>query len=408
MATVITMPKLGLTMTKATITRWLKKEGEKVNKGEVLVEFETDKINTEYESTEDGYLLKILVNEGQEADVSAPICILGCKEDININLSEIIPQDKITLNNNKNHILNSSDIGIKRIFISPLAKKIAKEKGIDYSKINGSGTNGRIIKKDIENAIRNLNRLENFEASSNDNSWQILQANAQEDKIPLSNIRKISAQRLTQSKKEIPHAYFKIHADMSKAVSLKENISKDIEKITGAKLTFTHMILKAVSLAIEQNPYINVSLLQDSIFKHKDINIGVAVDTEQGLIVPVIKHINKKTLGQICLELKNYTDKAHNGKLTVEEISGGTFTVSNLGMYGIDEFNAIIKPPESAILAVGAITECAIPENGVLTIKPLVNLVLSVDHRVIDGALAARFMRSIKSFLENPYVLLAI
>ena len=390
MAVVIKLPKLGLTMTKGTIVRWLKNKGDRILKGEPLVEFETDKINTEFESPEEGFLLEILAGEEEEVAVSAPICVIGQPgETTDIDYEDI-----------------SLPLAVKnRILISPLARKIAMENGIDYSDVKGSRPNGRIVKKDIHKVIKEKNKPEAVKVipiESNENNA------GKESHLPLLKMRKIIAQRLSQSKKEIPHAYFKIQVDMSKTRSFKDEVGNAIYEIKGVKPSFTHIIMKAVALAIERYPAFNASFGEDSIIRYEDINIGVAVNLDDGLIVPVVKQAGKLTLSRICEKVDELVSKARLGSLEIEDITGSTFTVSNLGMYGIDEFSAIINPPESAILAVGAIRDGTVVEKGEIKVKPLMNLVLSVDHRVIDGALAARFMRSLKEMLENPYLLFSL
>ncbi|NJD04600.1 MAG: 2-oxo acid dehydrogenase subunit E2, partial [Ruminiclostridium sp.] len=362
-------------------------------KGEPLVEFETDKINTEFESPEEGFLLEILAGEEEEVAVSAPICVIGQPGE----------------NTDIDYEVVSSPLAVKnRILISPLARKIAVENGIDYSDIKGSRPNGRIVKKDIEKVVYEKNKPEVVKVMPACKSESNENTAAKGSHIPLLNMRKTIAQRLSQSKKEIPHAYFKTQVDMSKARSLKDEVENRIYEIKGIKPSFTHIIIKAAASAIERYPAFNASFGEDSIIRYEDINIGVAVELDDGLIVPVVMQAGKLTLGGICEKADELVSKARSGSLGIEDITGSTFTVSNLGMYGIDEFTAIINPPESAILAVGAIRDGTVVEKGEIKVKPLMNLVLSVDHRVIDGALAARFMKSLKEMLENPYLLLAL
>ncbi len=415
---VITLPRLGLTMTKGTILKWHKNVGDKVSKGELLVEFETDKISMEIESTEDGTLLDILVAEGNDAAVAEPICVIGSGDeadgwlhDKKETLAEVLPEVQIEKEVLIESKAEQAQNSVSRIFISPLAKKIAKENDIDYTKIKGSRPNGRIVKKDIEKAISERNKKLDEQNSRKELAMEDKQVGRQEVKqegkrVPMTNMRKTIANRLSMSKREIPHVYFKAQVDMSNLLKLKGEAGGVLSSTKGLKLSVTHMLIKACAHAISQNLGVNTSFDNDSILWHEKINIGVAVDVEDGLIVPVIKDAGSKSLAQLCSELGELANKAHSKSLSMEEITGGTFTLSNLGMHGIDEFSAIINPPESAILAVGAIKECPVAENGEVLIRPVMNLVLSVDHRVIDGALAAKFMADIKKLLENPLSIL--
>lgn len=356
------MPKLGLTMTHGRVTRWLKKEGDRINTGEAVVEIETDKINSEVESPIDGYMLKILAQEGEEKEITAPICIIGEKDEP----------------------ANSAEIRI-----SPVAKKIAQENGIDYSTIRGTGPDGRIVKEDVLAAIE---KKKDPPAGAR--------------KVPLAGMRKVIARRLSQSKHDIPHVYFKSMIDASKLVDMKNRFSETIRAKTGKKLSINELVIKAAAVALEGFADINTSLVNDEIIYHDDINIGMAVCIEKGLVVPVVKNANRKSLSEINKISGDLAIKAREGRLSPDDMAGGTFTVSNLGAYGIDEFTAIINPPESAILAVGRIKEAACIENGQIVVKPVMVLTLSVDHRVIDGALAAQFMKKLKDLLEDPYTLL--
>lgn len=430
------MPKLGLTMTQGKISRWLKKEGDRVSAGEPVVEIETDKINSEVESPADGYILKILAAEGEERDITVPICIIGENgetdgpapktaapaDGISASVSGqrifITPYaKKLAKENNiaytdikgsgpegrimKRDILQAvaggfgkaSVTGAERIRISPVAKKIADGKGLDYSAIKGTGPDGRIVKEDI------LAALETHEAPAE-------AASVEAKKMPLAGIRKVVAQRLSQSKRDIPHVYFKITVDASGMMELKNKLAEKIRARAGRKLTLNDIIVKGVASALEEFPDINVSLINDEIIYHDSVNIGLAVNSDRGLVVPVVRDAGKKSISEVCTAAGELVDKARAGKLAHDDITGGTFTISNLGPYYIDEFSAIINPPESAILAVGraADTPCAI--HGQVMIKPVMHLTLSVDHRVIDGALAAQFMKKIKELLEDPYLFL--
>lgn len=400
MSHIVIMPKLGLTMTHGQVVRWLKNENDPVKKGEPLVEVETDKISYEVESPADGYLLKILAGNGEDRNIVEPIGVVGERGE-----EAGIPGAP--------GFVKAEGTPVK-VLISPVARKLAEENGFDYSGIKGTGPEGRIVKEDIQAAIQSMEISKNNqmpaaapETSCSAVSQEIpvlLQAvDFSGRKTPLAGIRKVIADRLSQSKHDIPHVYFRTSVDVSSLIEFKNRIAEPIKIRTGKNPTLNDMIVKAVAAAIEEYPEINVSLIGGEILYHGDINIGIAVNAESGLIVPVIKGANQKSLMQICVHSGELIEKAKNRKLSQEDINGGTFTVSNLGAYGIEEFSAIINPPESAILAVGMAKDTPCAENGSVVIKPVMNLTLSVDHRVIDGVLAARFLKKLKKLLEDPY-----
>ena len=442
----IIMPKLGLTMTQGKITRWLKREGDFVKAGEAVVEIETDKINAEVESPVDGQILKILAQEGEEREITLPIALVGDGSELEAELqpvkeAENIPSAagrifitpiarRLAAENGveykavqgsgplgrivKADILKAIQEGKKtavseaddaRVKISPLAKKLAEDNGLDYLTVKGTGPDGRIVKEDILQAI--ARKAEQTKTSA----LEVKQAEAASApaagsrRIPLAGMRKVIARRLAQSKRDIPHVYFKSSVDATGILELKKNVSRSVEAKTGKKLSLNEIVIKAAAVALEDFPDINASLVEDEILYHDGINIGMAVSLEKGLVVPVIKDANRMSLSEINRAAGYLASKAREGKLKMEEMSGGTFTISNLGAFGIDEFSAIINPPESAILAVGAAVETPCAENGQVVIKSKMMLTLSVDHRLIDGALAAQFMKRLKELLEDPYLL---
>lgn len=385
----ITMPKLGLTMTHGMVARWLKKEGDQVGIGEPIAEIETDKITNEVESTAEGYVLKLLVEEGADVEITAPICIVGGKGE-----QYSLPGAGAAVQSAAENL---------EFRISPAAKRLAQENGVEAASLRGTGPEGRITKEDVQAELDRRN-------TGSSGSAQAALASAEEAagdmRIPLSGARKVIAQRLSQSKREIPHTYFKISVDATEIMKLKNGLSGRIQSSSGKKLSLNDIIVKAVASALREMPEINCTMEQDAIVRHASVNIGVAVSLENGLMVPVIRNADRKTLAVINEESAQLIEKARSGKLTQADVSGGTFTISNLGAYGIDEFTAIINPPEVAILAVGAAKETPCAVNGEVVIKPLMSLTLSVDHRAIDGAAAARFLKMVKESLENPYGLL--
>jgi pyruvate dehydrogenase E2 component (dihydrolipoamide acetyltransferase) len=498
----IIMPKLGLTMTHGKITRWLKKVGDPVASGEAVVEIETDKISSEVESPVDGFILKILAEEGEERDIIVPICIIGDQEELGGANKEVQMPDAAVNNSNgqdgagripdaadrAGRIGKTGEASGSRIFITPIAKRLALEYGIDYlsikgtgpigrivkkdilavssgssdvykadsrrikitpvakmlageneiefGKIKGTGPDGRIVKADIISAVEILkNASTGLQAdipadpdkagnrygtgSVNDSSAIVIHGDSMDAaqpvqaresgitrRVPLAGIRKVIAQRLSQSKHDIPHVYFKSVIDVTNLVSLKEKLAENVKAKTGKKLSLNEMLIKAVAEALEEFADMNASLVGDEIVYHSGINIGMAVSIEKGLVVPVIQDANKLGLSQINRLAGELAVKARNGKLTSDDMTGGTFTISNLGAYDIDEFSAIINPPESAILAVGKAREIPWAMDGQIVARMAMTLTLSVDHRIIDGSMAAQFLKKLKDLLEEPHTLL--
>lgn len=377
----IIMPKLGLTMEDGIIERWLKKEGEKVEKGDPLAEITTDKATFEQESTATGFLRKILFPEGSTVPVNQVIAYLAD------SMEERIPEEKSRIVKEKLRVYHDEAEKEKigppvaeeisgKIKVSPLAKKIAKERQIDLSRVKGSGPGGRIIERDVL-AFRE-EKVAGVEV------------------IPLSRMRQTIAKRLTQSKQSAPHYYIQMEIDMSEAVELHH------EK---PSLSYNDLIIKASALALKEFPLMNSTFEEGKIKSYSDINIGMAVMLTDGLIVPVIKQVDKKNLSQIAREREELIKRAKEQKLHPRDISGGTFTISNLGMFDVDAFTAIINPPQVAILAVGKIKETPVVRNARIEIGKISKLTLSLDHRVIDGAYGAQFLKRIKEIFEKREIL---
>lgn len=392
MATVVIMPKLGLTMTEGMIEKWLKQEGDRVEKGEPLVEIITEKINFQYESPASGILRKILHHEGETVPVTTPIAIIAEAGEV-LPVVEgmkfeapVEPPIPVTMPKEIEEIS-------KRIFISPIARKIAQEKGMDLSALKGSGPGGRIVQKDV---------LQMAEAPASLSPM----SKPSEKFIPLKGIRKVIARRMTESFQNIPHFYLSVEVDMASCLTLREQLKEEIEKRSKVKLTLTDILVKVVASALKDYPIINSRIEGDQIHLMEEINIGVAVALEDGLIVPVVHHADRKSLAEISLTIRDLTQKAREGKLSLEDVGGGTFTLSNMGMLGIDKFNAIINPPECSILGVGRTIEKPVVHGGEIKIRPMAWFSLSSDHRIVDGATAAQFLNHIKKLLENPTFLL--
>ncbi len=407
MAELIRMPRLSDTMEEGVIVEWHKKEGDTIQVGDVLAEVETDKATMDLESYWDGVLLKILAPKGQAIPVEGLIAVIGEKgEDVDKILAgaqsapeskapeeapaatESAPAAPVPAEEKAPAATGSEDSA--RIKASPLARKMAAERGIDLSQIQGSGEGGRIVKRDIESYTPATAPVPAFAA-----------AEGFEDR-PLSQMRKTIARRLSESKFSAPHFYLTMEIDMSRAVEAR----KSMNEVSPVKISFNDIIIKATAAALRQHPDVNVSWLGDKLRYYQHIHIGVAVAIDEGLVVPVVRFADQKSLSQIAGEVRELGEKARDRKLQPEEFQGNTFTISNLGMFGIEEFTAIINPPDACILAVGAIKEKAVIRDGEVKAAHLMKVTLSCDHRAVDGAVGSRFLKSLKELLEEPVKLL--
>jgi pyruvate dehydrogenase E2 component (dihydrolipoamide acetyltransferase) len=413
MAEIVKMPKLSDTMTEGVVAKWHKKVGDKVKSGELLADIETDKATMEFESFQDGVLLHIGVDEGKGAPVDSILAILGKEgEDISAILSGgSAPQEAekpakaeaaTTPSDSAKGgvpfpaatpapVPGSSNDG--RIKASPLARKIAEDKGIDLSRVKGSGDDGRIVKRDLENVSAESSATRPVATYTGSEAFT---------EEPVSQMRKTIARRLAESKFTAPHFYLKVDVEMSKAMEARSAINE----MAPVKISFNDIVIKAVAIALRQHPKINSSWLGDKIRYNQHIHVGVAMAVEDGLLVPVVRFADNKSLSQISDEVKVYGKKAKEKKLQPADWEGNTFTISNLGMFGIDEFTAIINPPDACILAVGGIREVPVVKNGQLVAGNIMTLTLSCDHRVVDGATGAAFLQTLKKHLENPVTLL--
>lgn len=391
MSTTVIMPKLGLTMTEGTIEKWLKQEGDRVEKGEPLVEIITEKINFQYESPASGILRKILHHEGETVAVTTPIAIIAEEGEAMAETEMARPEVPVEVSLPV-AVRRQSKEPSDRIFASPIARKMAQEKGIDLSSIKGSGPMGRIIKTDVlkipEKGVAPPLRKPS------------------EQLIPLKGIRRIIAKRMTESFQNVPHFYLSLEIDMTSCLALHDQLREEVEKRTNLRFTLTDILVKVAASALKDQPIINSRIEGDQIHLIEEINIGVAIALEDGLIVPVIHHADQKSLIEIAFTLRGLTQKAKEGKLSLEEVGGGTFTLSNMGMLGIDKFNPIINPPECSILGVGRTVEKPVFYGGEIKIRPMAWFSLSSDHRIVDGATASRFLNHIKKLVETPLLLL--
>ncbi len=400
----VIMPKLGLTMESGKIEKWHKKEGDKVKAGEVLFEVMTDKVTIEVESYNSGILRKILRVEGEEVPVTEVVAYIGEEdEEIPQAESELAAEDKKKVKVKKaeeaaEKVKEVSGISGEGAKISPLARKTAKEIGIDYKseKIVGSGPGGRIVKEDITAYSKGKEKA----------GKEVVAAPSAEITIksssPLEGIKKVIAERMSYSRSNIPHIVLNAKADATQLIALREKFKEKILKKYGIKITYTDFILKSTAVALRENLEVNSTFSDGNYIIYDDVNVGVAVSLEGGLIVPIIFNCDRLKITDIAKKRIELVGKAREGRLSLEEISNGTFTVTNLGMYGIRSFSPIINPPQAAILAVGEIyTEPAVV-NGKIKPESFMDLSVSCDHRIIDGIVGAKFLRRIAELIENP------
>ena len=415
MSTQVLMPALSPTMSEGKLSKWLVKEGDVVKAGDLIAEIETDKAIMEFESSEDGTIIKLLIKEGVEnIKVNEPIAVLdtsnlqSLSKDVDKNDRKNIDAIEKKNKNNENLLIKkevSSENPIKkidskkRIKISPLAKRIALQNNINFNEIKGSGPLGRIIKVDIVNLINKNDKI---------NSTTVLKPlKTEEEFIPLTPMRKTIANQLGKSKREIPHFYLRKNVYVDTMLSARKLLNKKLEQ-KKIKISINDIIIKAIAHALYNNPDCNVTWGEDKIIKSKSTDVALAIAIDEGLITPVIKDIKNKNLSDISLETKSLIERSKNRRLKADELNGGTITISNLGMMGIDNFDAIINPPHGSILAVGKTQEIVcFDENDKVIKKTIIQLTLSVDHRMIDGAVGAKFLNEIASFLEEPINFLA-
>ena len=420
MAEVVKMPKLSDTMTEGVVAEWHKKVGDSVESGDLLAEIETDKATMEFESFQDGVLLHIGVEKGNAAPVDSILAILGEKgEDIASILeaesskqttqeeqekvvvepkkeiqkeekvvAPVVQEKAVSISSTPISYPPASELSISKIKASPLAKKLASERNINLNLVKGSGEDGRIIKRDIDNfqgAASNFVGIESY------------------DEHPVSQMRKVIAHRLGESKFSAPHFYLSVSIDMDNAISARTSINTALSPV---KISFNDLVIKAAAASLKEHPQVNSSWLGDVIRYNNHVNIGVAVAVDEGLLVPVVRFADGKSLSQIGAEVKEFAQKAKDKKLQPEDWEGNTFTISNLGMFGIDDFTAIINPPDACILAVGGIQSIPVVKEGVVVPGNVMKVTLSCDHRVVDGVVGSKFLNTFKNYMENPVLLL--
>lgn len=430
MAEVIRMPLLSDTMTEGTIVAWNKSVGEEVEAGDVLAEVETDKAVMEVESYYDGVLLYVGVEAGNAVPIDAIIAIIGEKgedyqsvldaEESAENNTESTESSPETNNESSPAVTEeapatSSAENDKRVKASPLARKMAEENSINLASVTGTGDNGRIVKRDIEaylatpsvtpvhtpaksaQPVQNTPAPEPVAEAPKVAAFTATAGESYEE-VPLSNMRKTIARRLGESKFTAPHFYLTVDINMDKAITIR----KQLNEISPVKISYNDIVVKSAAAALKQHPTVNSSWMGDKIHINHHVSVGVAVAIDEGLLVPVIKHTDLKSLSQISAEVRELAGKARARKLGSDEMSGNTFTVSNLGMFGIEEFTAIINPPASCIMAVGGIVQKPVVEDGEIKVGNRMKVTLSCDHRVVDGASGAQFLATFKSIMEDP------
>lgn len=415
-AVVVRMPKMSDTMEEGTLVSWQKKVGDKIKSGDILAEVETDKATMELEAYEDGILLHIGIEAGAAVPVDGIIAVIG---EEGANVEALLARENgeasetpsaAPAENTANAVSSpatSSTVADEgdRIKISPLARKLAEDKGIDITQVSGSGDNGRVVKRDIDGFVAAPAKETEAKPSATASAQQPVAAptaGSFED-LPISQMRKTIARRLSDSLFTAPHFYLTMEIVMDKAMELRPQLNA----ASPAKISFNDMVIKACALALKQHPAVNSAWLGDKIRRYNYVNIGVAVAVEDGLLVPVIRDADKKTLSIISGEVKDLAGKAKDKKLQPKDWEGNTFSISNLGMFGIDEFTAIINPPDSCILAIGTIKQtAAFKEDGTVYPTNIMKVTLSCDHRVVDGATGASFLQTVKKLLENPMSML--
>ncbi|CAL2101605.1 Dihydrolipoyllysine-residue acetyltransferase component of pyruvate dehydrogenase complex [Tenacibaculum sp. 190130A14a] len=420
---VVTMPRLSDTMVEGTVASWLKNVGDKVEEGDILAEIETDKATMEFESFYEGTLLHVGINEGDSAPVDSLLAVIGPEGTDVAGVIEAAKSGNLGSTSSEEAsndtpkqeekvaeatpVVETTTSNTGRILASPLAKKIAKDKGINLAEVKGTGENGRIVKKDVENFTPAAKVIApTAQASATPTPAVTNFAIAGEEgteEVKNSQMRKAIARSLGNSKFSAPHFYLNIEVDMENAIASR----KMINAIPDTKVSFNDMVVKASAMALRKHPQVNTSWTDETTKYHKHINVGVAVAVDEGLVVPVVKHTDALTLTQIGGSVKDLAGKARNKKITPAEMQGSTFTVSNLGMFGIESFTSIINQPNSAILSVGAIVEKPVVKNGQIVVGNTMKLTLACDHRTVDGAVGAQFLQTLKTYLENPVTMLA-
>jgi pyruvate dehydrogenase E2 component (dihydrolipoamide acetyltransferase) len=427
----ITMPRLSDTMEEGAIATWHKQPGDQVSVGDILVEIETDKATMEYEAYDAGTLSQILVNEGETVSIGTPIALLddgksagpSAPSEAPSAAADVVaaPSESAT-KPEPDRVLptHPESVDEDRLFASPLVRKLAREHHLDLSRVRGSGPGGRIIRTDIEELLTTPGTMPASppaRTSAAPPMTKLVAVGAEQvderrgtESVPLSNARRVIARRLGDSARSIPHFFVTAVADAEALVQLRAQMNEQFAAIGREKVSINDLLIRACAFALRENPLVNASYIDDesrSMLVHRRINIGVAVASDNGLVVPVIVDADQKSLSELGAEAKQLATLAHGKGLTIEQMSGGTFTISNLGMFGVEQFTAIINPPEGAILAVGGTAREPVAVGDEVVLHHRMRYTLSADHRIIDGALAARFLQTLTRLIENPIAIIA-
>jgi pyruvate dehydrogenase E2 component (dihydrolipoamide acetyltransferase) len=412
----ITMPRLSDTMESGVIATWHKHVGDPVSAGDVIADIETDKAIMELEAYDDGVLERILVPEGESAPIGAPIGVLGDgrggdgrpdsgTDTVAGNRAASPAPEKPTEPAPAPAPEPPAPASDRRPPASPLARRIARERGVDLSAVQGSGPHGRIVRADIEAAAARA--LERPSTPPETAPPARVEEDPDVELLPLPQMQRVAADRLTRSKQEAPHIYLTRAVDVTELLALRATLNDTLVAAGGPKVSVNDLVLKAVATALRAHPEINASFAGDSVRRHKRVHVGMAVAVESGLLVPVVRDADRMGVSEIAARTRDLSARARDRKLRPEEMTGSTFTVSNLGMYGIEQFTAVINPPEAAILAVGAATEELRPRDGVPVVRSIMRVTLSCDHRVVDGAAGARYLQTLAGLLDAPLRILA-
>ncbi|MFI2281114.1 dihydrolipoamide acetyltransferase family protein [Nocardia beijingensis] len=411
----ITMPRLSDTMEEGVVVSWLKQVGDPVERGEILAEIETDKALMELEAYDSGVLERILAAEGARVPIGTPIGLIGDGSGTAASGSGgSAPAPSATASGEQAAAENSSGPGTNRVVpdstvdapatterkkASPLARKIADELGVDIATVAGTGPGGRVIHQDVESAHRAAGLDQPGKAVASPEPSPAAAGDYEE--VPLTTIQRVSATRLTESKQQAPHIYLTTAIDVTELFGFRAQVNATLAQ-AGGKVSVNDLLLKAVAVTLRSNPSVNVSFAGDKLLRHRGVHLGMAVATPAGLLVPVLRDADRKSVSEIAAESRDKAERARERKLRTDEMSGGTFTISNLGMFGVEHFTAVINPPEAAILAVGAATDELRLDDGQVVTRKILRVTLSADHRAIDGAVAARFLQELKELLEHP------
>ena len=401
MASKVVMPQMGYDMREGHVVKWLKKEGEQINKGEILAEIQTDKAVVEFESLASGLVRKIVVSEGDVVPVGTIIAVIGEEsEDISSFLSDAPSNESVAEEKPTSKPVEKQPVSQKisesnpgTVKASPVAKRLAKEKGINLADVKGTGPSGRIVEKDVVEFNKSASSVSSTQSVSMEDS-----------SVQLSKMRQAVAKVTTNSKQNIPHFYVTMEIDMTESMKVRKQLNQELEG--QFKISVNDLIIKAVCKSLEKHQKLNASFENEQLNMHSAVNMGIAIALEEGLIIPNIPNSNQKSLVDISAATSDIVKRAQEGKIRAEEYTGSTFTISNLGMYGVDDFTAIIFPPNAAVLAVGSVSKKPIVKGEEITISEIMSATISVDHRVADGAEAAKFLADVRRYLESPSLLL--